>query len=40
MFPLRILPGGLPIFELTQKAITNARGKMILMKEVMEGNFL
>jgi Fe-S oxidoreductase len=26
-----------PIFELTKRPITNARGKMILMKEVMEG---
>jgi Fe-S oxidoreductase len=26
-----------PIFELTKRPITNARGKMILLKEVMEG---
>jgi Fe-S oxidoreductase len=26
-----------PIFDLTKRPITNARGKMILMKEVMEG---
>ena len=29
-----------PIFDLTKKPITNARGKMILMKEVMEGKLL
>jgi len=28
-----------PIFELTKRPITNARGKMILLKEVMEGKF-
>src|SRR4030066_157617 len=26
-----------PIFDLTKRPITNARGKMILLKEVMEG---
>ena len=26
-----------PIFDLTKRPVTNARGKMILMKEVMEG---
>src|SRR3990172_9495338 len=26
-----------PIFELTKRPITNARGKMILLKKVMEG---
>ena len=27
-----------PIFDLTKRPITNARGKMILLKEVIEGN--
>src|SRR3972149_4741079 len=26
-----------PIFDLTKRPITNARGKMILLKEIMEG---
>src|SRR3989304_5456215 len=26
-----------PIFELTKRPVTNARGKMILLKEIMEG---